>query len=129
MQSKCHRNLSWGQVSAPLFPGVESDGQVIEVNVFPCNPLLFLLILNCKTPAAHFRHNLDNKIIPCKHERFDNNEDKFPERGRSMDHLMLVTVDDAGVTIASLLVNGILDKTGHIPNDGDHLQYEKPLEE
>jgi hypothetical protein len=28
---------------------------------------------------------------------------------------MLVTVDDAGVTIANLLINGILDKTGHIP--------------
>jgi hypothetical protein len=33
------------------------------------------------------------------------------------------------VTIANLPVKGILDKTGHIPNDGDHLQCEKPLEE
>ena len=76
------------------------------------SPLLFLLIINCTTPTAHFRHNLDNKTMPYKHERFDDNEDMFPEmRGRSVDHLMLVTVDDAGVTIANLLMNGILDKT------------------
>jgi hypothetical protein len=100
------------------------------------SPLLFLLIINCTTPAAHFRHDLDNKNMPWKHERFDDNEDKitfvifcdltdgeqFPEKGRSMDHLMLVTVDDAGVTIANLPMNGILDKTGHIPSDDAHLQ-------
>jgi hypothetical protein len=93
------------------------------------SPLLFLLIINCTTPTAHFRHDLDNKIMPWKHERFDDNEDKFPEKGRSMDHLMLVTVDGAAVTIANLLMNGILDKTGHIPLKGHNLQYEKPLQE
>ena len=40
-----------------------------------------------------------------------------------MDHLVLVTVDDAGVTIANLRMDGILDKTGHIPIEGDELQF------
>lgn len=47
-----------------------------------------------------------------------------PEAGRSMDEVVLVTVDDAGVDIANLLLPGILDKTGHIPADGDDLCYE-----
>ena len=44
--------------------------------------------------------------------------------GRSMDQVVLVTVDDDGVDIANLLLPGILDKTGHIPADGDELCYE-----
>jgi hypothetical protein len=55
--------------------------------------------------------------------------EQFPEKGRSMDHLMLATVNGAAVTIANLLMNGILDTTGHIPLKGDNLQYEKPLQE
>lgn len=49
---------------------------------------------------------------------------QLPERGRSMDHLLLVTVDDEGVDIANLLMNGILDKTGKIPLGGDELCFE-----
>ena len=41
-----------------------------------------------------------------------------------MDHVTLVTVDDDGVDIANLLMNGILDKTGHIPLDGDDVCFE-----
>ena len=44
--------------------------------------------------------------------------------GRSMDQVVLVTVDDAGVDIANLLLPGILDKTGQIPANGDRLCYE-----
>ena len=49
---------------------------------------------------------------------------QFPELGRSVDHVMLVTVDDNGVDIANLLMSGILDKTGHIPLDGDDVCFE-----
>jgi predicted phosphodiesterase len=48
----------------------------------------------------------------------------LPETGRSMDHVTLVTVDDDGVDIANLLLEGILDKTGHIPLNGDQLCFE-----
>lgn len=53
----------------------------------------------------------------------------FPKKGQSMDHLVLVTVDDADVTIANLRMDGILDKTGHIPLKGDDLQFEPPKEQ
>jgi hypothetical protein len=43
---------------------------------------------------------------------------------RSMDHVTLVTVDDNGVDIANLLMEGILDKTGHIPLGGDGVCFE-----
>ena len=49
---------------------------------------------------------------------------QFPERGRSMDQVVLVTVDESGVDIANLLMSGILDKTGHIPLDGDDICFE-----
>ncbi len=48
----------------------------------------------------------------------------FPERGPAMDHVMLVTVDDEGVDIANLRMSGILDRTGHIPLDGDDVCFE-----
>ena len=51
-----------------------------------------------------------------------------PKKGRSMDHLMLVTVDDTEVSIAVLLMEGILNKTGRIPLDGEKLDFEKSLE-
>jgi hypothetical protein len=54
--------------------------------------------------------------------------EQHPERGRSMDHLMLVTVDDAEVSIAVLLMEGILDKTGRVPLNGEGLEFEKPLD-
>jgi len=50
--------------------------------------------------------------------------EQFPELGRSADHVTLVTVDDEGVDIANLLLSGILDKTGHIPLEGDDLCFE-----
>ena len=44
--------------------------------------------------------------------------------GRSMDQIVLVTVDDDGVSVANLLMAGILDKTGHIPLGGDDVCFE-----
>ena len=41
-----------------------------------------------------------------------------------MDDVSLVTVDDDGIDIANLLVEGNLDKTGHIPLQGDELCFE-----
>jgi predicted phosphodiesterase len=52
---------------------------------------------------------------------------QFPDRGRSADHVTLVTVDNEGVNIANLLMAGILDKTGHIPIGGDSLCFEQAL--
>ena len=49
---------------------------------------------------------------------------QFPEKGRSADHVTLITVSDSGVDIANLLMEGILDKTGHIPLDGDDVCFE-----
>ncbi len=48
--------------------------------------------------------------------------------GPSFDHLMLVTVDRKGASIANLRMDGILDKTGHIPLDGGGLIYEEIAE-
>ena len=52
---------------------------------------------------------------------------QFPERGRSADQLVLVTVDDEGVDIANLLMAGILDKTGRVPLGGDGICFELAL--
>lgn len=52
---------------------------------------------------------------------------QFPEKGRSADHITLVTVDKSGVNIANILMAGILDKKGNIPNGGDTLCFEKAL--
>ena len=49
---------------------------------------------------------------------------QYPELGRSVDHVTLVTVDNDGVDIANLLMSGILDKTGQIPLDGDEVCFE-----
>lgn len=43
---------------------------------------------------------------------------------RSMDHVTLVTVDDDGVDIANLLLEGILDRAGHVPLGGDEICFE-----
>jgi predicted phosphodiesterase len=48
----------------------------------------------------------------------------FPDLTMSIDHVTLVTVDDDGVDIANLRMSGILDKTGHIPLDGDDVCFE-----
>ena len=39
----------------------------------------------------------------------------------SFDHVTLVTMTEDGPSIASLKLNGILDKTGRIPAGGDSL--------
>lgn len=49
---------------------------------------------------------------------------QLPQYGRSMDHVTLVTVDNEGVDIANLLMEGILDKTGRIPLNGNELCFE-----
>ena len=49
---------------------------------------------------------------------------QFPDRGQSIDHVTLVTVDDDGVDIANLAMSGIRDKTGHIPLGGDDVCFE-----
>ena len=49
---------------------------------------------------------------------------QLPERGRSADHVTLVTVSNNGADIANLLLEGILDKTGHIPLGGDDVCFE-----
>jgi predicted phosphodiesterase len=48
-------------------------------------------------------------------------------RGRAVDQVVLVTVDDAGVSIANLLMAGILDKSGHIPLNGDEVCFEAAI--
>jgi len=48
----------------------------------------------------------------------------FPHLPASFDHVTLVTVDNDGVDIANLKMSGILDKTGHIPLDGDDVCFE-----
>jgi len=45
-------------------------------------------------------------------------------REGAFDHVALVTVSDSGVDIANLRLDGILDKTGHIPAGGDALCFE-----
>ena len=51
----------------------------------------------------------------------------LPEHGPSWDQLVWVTVDDDGAHIANLKMSGILDKTGHIPLDGDDICFEKAV--
>jgi len=49
---------------------------------------------------------------------------QIPTNRASSDHVMLVTVADDGVDIAKLLMQGILDKTGHVPLGGDEVCFE-----
>ena len=49
---------------------------------------------------------------------------QFPDLGRSADHITLVTVDGSGVDIATILLEGILDRTGELPAGGDTLCFE-----
>ncbi|MBK3516738.1 metallophosphoesterase family protein [Carboxylicivirga marina] len=49
---------------------------------------------------------------------------QFPETGPSYDHMMWVTVDKQGVSMANLKLSGIMDKTGQIPLNGDTLAFE-----
>lgn len=43
-----------------------------------------------------------------------------PENGLAVDQVLWVTVDRDGAEIANLQMSGILDKTGHLPLDGDN---------
>jgi predicted phosphodiesterase len=52
---------------------------------------------------------------------------QLPDEGRSMDHVTLVTVSESGADIANLLMDGILDKTGHVPLGGDDVCFESVL--
>ncbi len=52
---------------------------------------------------------------------------QLPDEGRSMDHVTLVTVTESGADIVNLLMNGILDKTGHIPLGGDDVCFESAV--
>ncbi|MEE4175746.1 MAG: metallophosphoesterase [Xanthomonadales bacterium] len=45
----------------------------------------------------------------------------LPENGPAFDHVLLVTVDGAEVTLANLRLSGILDKTGSLPGPGSEL--------
>ena len=49
---------------------------------------------------------------------------QFPDLGSSMDHLTLVTVSESGADIVNLRMDGILNKTGHIPLGGDDVCFE-----
>ena len=42
----------------------------------------------------------------------------------SFDHLTLVTMTDDGPSIGHLKLEGILDKTGHVPAGGDSLCFQ-----
>jgi len=48
----------------------------------------------------------------------------FPEDGPSFDHITWITIDNEGISMANLKMEGILDKTGHIPLGGDTLTFE-----
>jgi UDP-2,3-diacylglucosamine pyrophosphatase LpxH len=48
----------------------------------------------------------------------------FPDRGLSADHVMLLTLSGDVLNIANLRLDGILDKTGHIPLDGDDVCFD-----
>lgn len=47
-----------------------------------------------------------------------------PENEASFDHVTLVTMDETGPSIANLRMDGILDKTGKIPADGDAMCFQ-----
>lgn len=53
--------------------------------------------------------------------------EQYPEKGKSFDHLMWVTVDKNGVSMANLKLKGILDKKAQIPLGGDSLEFEKSI--
>jgi hypothetical protein len=47
-----------------------------------------------------------------------------PENGLAVDQLVWVTVDREGAHVANLQMSGILDKSGHIPLNGDNMCLE-----
>jgi hypothetical protein len=48
---------------------------------------------------------------------------QLPDQALSIDHLTLVTMSEQGPSIANLRMEGIFDKTGHIPLNGDELCF------
>jgi len=44
---------------------------------------------------------------------------------KAFDHLTLVTMDKDGPSISHIRMDGLLDKTGNIPENGNHLCYQK----
>ena len=48
-----------------------------------------------------------------------------PDNPMSIDHVTVVTVDDAGVDIANLQMSGIFDKTGKLPLNGEQICLER----
>ncbi len=49
---------------------------------------------------------------------------QFAHKALSIDHIAMVTVDDAGVDIANIRLSGIFDKTGKIPLNGESLCFD-----
>lgn len=47
-----------------------------------------------------------------------------PNNDMAFDHVTLVTMTEEGPSIVNLRLEGILDKTGHVPLDGDDLCYQ-----
>ena len=47
-----------------------------------------------------------------------------PDQEMFFDHLTLVTIDKEGPSIANLKLEGILDKTGEIPEGGKELCFQ-----
>ena len=47
----------------------------------------------------------------------------------AFDHVTVVTMGEEGPTIGNLRLDGILDKTGHIPADGDGLCFQAEISE
>jgi 3',5'-cyclic AMP phosphodiesterase CpdA len=48
---------------------------------------------------------------------------QFPEQALSIDHLTLVTLSEEGPPIANLRMEGIFDKTGDLPLNGDDMCF------
>jgi UDP-2,3-diacylglucosamine pyrophosphatase LpxH len=47
-----------------------------------------------------------------------------PNDDMAFDHVTLVTMTESGPTLANLRLDGILDRTGHLPLDGDALCFQ-----
>ena len=49
---------------------------------------------------------------------------QHPKRQMSFDHVTMVTIDKGQPSIVNLRMDGILDKTGHIPLDGESICFQ-----
>lgn len=50
-----------------------------------------------------------------------------PDKDNAFDHLTLVTMDKNGPNISHIRMDGLLDKTGNIPQDGNDLCFQNSL--